>query len=278
MLSKAEELQMIKAQTDKLRELTYDRDEEMTRRRYELALRDKIHEEMGKVSINSSPQMYSMPAATSFKINGSGEYFTGTGNNNREHGIVVSKITTGHGDGYFSHIQIFQDDFIRYKLFRGGIFGKAWFKVTGRSPKDEDGNKVEWQNLPGQYDADLKLEVTLGKTYLKIDEEVAEDLAASEHEEFIRGIAKTDPENLKMIAGLKTLDDGMKAPLDPPKLDETGSVTNPPLINPPLTFSINTVKASESMMTVDNCDNISFSDKMQEAIKKVTEADSGSSP
>jgi hypothetical protein len=261
---------MIKDQSDKLRELTYDRDEEMTRRRYEVALREKIHEEMGKVSINSSPQMYSMPAATSFKINGSGEYFTGTGNN-REHGLVVSDIITGHGQGFFSHIQIYQDDFIQYKLFRGIFWAKLRYLISHRGPKDEDGNKVDWKNIPGQYDADLKLEVMLGKTYLKIDEEVAEDLAASEHEEFIRGIAKTDPENLKMIAGLKTLDDGMKAPLDPPKLDETGSVTNPPLINPPLTFSINTVKASESMMTVDNCDNISFSDKMQEAIKKVTE-------
>jgi hypothetical protein len=38
------------------------------------------------------------------------------------------------------------------------------------------------------------------------------------------------------------------------------------------------VKVSESMMNIDSNDNISFSDKMQEAIKKVTEADSGSSP
>jgi hypothetical protein len=265
VLSEKDELQLIKEQEHALRQLKYDHDEEMVRRKYEQHLRERIQDEVNLKNMHAASPMYgNMPAATSFKINGSGEYFTGTGNN-REHGTVVSNITTGHGDGYFSHIQIYQDDFVRYKLLRGFFFSKSWFKLTGRPPKDEDGVVVGWQNIPGQYDADLKLEVTLGKTYLKIDEEVAEDVAECEHEEFIRGIAKTDPENLKMIAGLKTLDDGMKAPLEAPYL--TGPVT----ISSKTHSSISTVHASQSMMAVDNCDNISFSDKMQEAIKKVSE-------
>jgi hypothetical protein len=137
--------------------------------------------------------------------------------------------------------------------------------LTHRPPKGEDGAVVEWKHIHGQYDADLKLEVTLGKTYLKIDEEVAEDVAECEHEKFIRGIASTDPENLKMIAGLKTLDDGMKAPLDPPKLNGTSQPIKA------TSYAYNTVPVSQSMMNIDHNDNISFSTKMAEAIRKVND-------
>ena len=74
----------------------------------------------------------------------------------------------------------------------------------------------EWKCIEGQDVKDSKLEAQLGKTYLKIDELIAKELKAEKHKKFIKGIAKTDPENLKMIAGLKTLDEGLTEPLDEP--------------------------------------------------------------
>jgi hypothetical protein len=106
-------------------------------------------------------------------------------------------------------------------------------------------------------------------------------MEAEEHEDFIRKMAKTDPENLKMIAGLKTLDDGMKAPLEEPTLNGNSQ---------PITATAIAVAKKQAMsgiwtagqdaaialngqevVRVDPSGNYKFGDKMAEAIKKTVE-------
>ncbi len=145
-------------------------------------------------------------------------YYDTTGNNpDRSHGAVVANIHTKHGKGFWSHIQIYGDDYIKYKLFNGTRLGALLYKLKLHEPRDEDGTHSDWCYIRHQENANAKLEATLGKTFLKIDEDIREwvgtEEEAADHRKFIKGIAATDPENLKMIAGLKDLHDGMEAPL-----------------------------------------------------------------
>ena len=148
----------------------------------------------------------------------SGAFFNHTAN--RLTGPVVAQIRHLHGNQFWSDIQITADDYVRFKLFRGGWISKALF-LLGKEPKDEDGKKQEWDSI-GHQGTDAKLEVTLGRTYLKIDEIIADELGDHKHRKFIKEIAKTDPDNLKMIASLKNLDEGMKeGSPEVPELNDT---------------------------------------------------------
>lgn len=166
-----------------------------------------------------------VPNISPWNIGGTGTFGTTTGNDefaNREHGPEVSKIITNHGNGFWSDIRIHQDDFVYYKLFRGR-FAKLLCALSlgALKPKDVEGYKHDWKFIGNQGQPEYKLEAELGKTFLKIDELITAELKKEQkekaHKKFIKGIAKTDPENLKMIAGLKTLDEGMTAPLEEPQ-------------------------------------------------------------
>ncbi len=173
-----------------------------------------------------------------FNVAGTGTYYTATGNNpNRSHGAVVANIHTKHGKGFWSHIQIHEDDFIRFKLFKGSLLPRLLYKLKLKEPRDEDGVHSEWRYIRNQENANAKLEAALGKIFLKIDEDIyewtAKKLEGADHRKFIKGIAKTDPENLKMIAGLKDLHDGMEAPLEDSQLLSGGTTktVTPPSVS-----------------------------------------------
>jgi hypothetical protein len=247
---------------------------------YERALAQKMAEEQDK-AMNKAMKVIPQ-YMDSFKVAGTGAYYTNSSQDwRRGHGGVVANKTTFHGDGFFSDIRICQDDYIRFKLFRGGWFCKLLFKLGWREPRDEDGFKTDWKNISNQSNSNQNLEVNLGKTYLKIDEMIAVELEAEEHEDFIRKMAKTDPENLKMIAGLKTLDDGMNAPLEEPTLNGNSQ----PMTSGAITIAKAQASASmwnagqdaaialngQEVVRVDPSGNYTFGDKMSKAIKKVVE-------
>ncbi len=164
----------------------------------------------------------------SFNVAGSGAYFTSTRNEfNGDHGAVISKIYTNHGNGFWSYIKIHENDFIFYKLFRGSFISRILGKLRIRTPRDVTGAVMAWDHLDGQGTKDCKLEATLGKTYLAIDELIAQELKDEKHRKFIKGIAKTDPENLKMISGLKTLDEGMTTTLGDIKTPDLTDTSTP---------------------------------------------------
>ena len=262
------------------REYKYDQD---VQRRYEQALRERCQEEVYRQAQYAPPVMPNYDSSSTFKVNGSGTFYskTSTGNPdsfNTRHGGEVTSILTKHGNGFFSDIRICHDDWIRFKLFRGGLIAYALHKLGWREPRDIDGNEVGWANIPNQNNNNQKLEVQLGKTFLKIDDMIAGEMEAEEHEGFIREMAKTDPENLKMIAGLKTLDDGMKSAVDPPDLN---GITTQKTVTPPnnagaIGWKLDT--KSNEIMKIDHNDNISFSDKMAAAIKKVSEVNESKAP
>jgi hypothetical protein len=221
------------------------------------------------------------------RVAGTGVYFDNTTEPEewrRAHGGEITNKTTNHGNGFFSDIRICQDDYIRFKLFRGGWFCKLLYMTGWREPRGEDGNVTEWKNIANQHNTNQNLEVNLGKTYLYIDELIAGELEAEEHEQFIRDMAKTDPENLKMIAGLKNLDDGMKAPLDAPLNGVSAQkIPKPKTIPPSITLAKQAAMSSnwsanmgsalaangEEIIHVDPKGEISFGTKMASAIKAV---------
>jgi hypothetical protein len=213
--------------------------------------------------------------------------YSSTGENWRDHGELVTDIHTKHGKGFWSIIQIYEDDHIFYKLFRTGFLRRILCGLGIRDPKDTSGGDItSWDQIAGQDKKDSKLEATLGKTYLKIDEKIAEELVDEEHRKFIRGIADTDPENLKMIAGLKTLDEGMTEPLSAPIENTSRPPPTPPMVtikqpeNVSQWNSNNTIAmGANEIIRVDPDDKISFAQKMEKAIKKVMDApETGKTP
>jgi hypothetical protein len=283
MLSKEEESQMMKARLDMCEAETQKAQAQKCAEEQQEALyqfQQQPMQPMPLVIPKKVPQYHNH-----YNVSGTGT-FTTTGTVGRLHGPEVAKIVTNHGDGYFSDIRITQEDYIHYKLFRGSWFVKLLYKLGWREPRDAEGCKIQWEAIPGQEVRDRKLEVMLGKTYLKIDELIAEEANIDEHEEFILGIADTDPENLKMIAGLKVLDDGMKAPLD--------NVAHPPLNGTSQPKSINSgaialaktqaaasawtagqdaniVMNGHEIVKIDPTGNVSFGDEMTKAISKAVD-------
>jgi hypothetical protein len=244
------------------------------------------------LQMTKEQMMQAMPEYNSqFNVAGTGAYFMPKDPNpDRSHGDVVSNIHTKHGKGFWSHIQIHEDDYIKYKLFNGTRLAALLYKLKVHEPRDEDGLRGDWRYIQNQENANAKLEATLGKTFLVIDEDIrewtAEEQEGADHRKFIKGIAKTDPENLKMIAGLKGLHDGMEAPLEDswPTLNGTVPTLNgtvPTLTSKglpaaawnyqpgPTALSV----GSEAIIKVDPEKNITFGIEMEKAIKKVLDTD-----
>ena len=221
----------------------------------------------GPMPLKTPPLNYS----SSMKVVGDGAYFSSEKTNryDQDSDVVASKLT-GHGDGFWSEIRIYDNDYIRFQLHRGSRFKKLLFWMgLSDGPKDSEGQRAAWDSIgTHQLDPGYKLESNLGKTYLLIDEMIAGEMKDEEHRKFIRGIADTDPENLKMIAGLKKLDEGMTAPLSP-----TTAGTSPPITS--ATTTVNKVTGKQpgasawaaGASEIIRVGNIRFGDKMQEAIK-----------
>lgn len=212
--------------------------------------------------------------------------------NNRLTGPVVTQKTMSYENGFWSVIQITADDHVRFKLFRGGWFSKALY-LLGKEPRLPDGDKQQWDSI-GYQGSEAKLEVTLGNTYLKIDEIMAEEVEDSEHRDFIKEMAKTDPENLKMIAGLKNLDDGMKdgspAVAVLPDLNGTsvsklsGSTTYPNISTGSITFgppASESVRVDEdgNVYNSENPNSVGLDSKFNsELVKAIRDIRDGSTP
>ncbi|KKN92450.1 hypothetical protein LCGC14_0209410 [marine sediment metagenome] len=240
-------------------------------------------------------ELTKMAEDQTFNVAAPGAYYTSTGNDpNRSHGAVVANIHTKHGKGFWSHIQIHADDFIQYKLFNGVRLGMLLYKLKLHEPRDEEGLRPDWHYIKNQENANAKLEATLGKTFLAIDEDISEWAAKEQegkgHRKFIKSIAKTDPENLKMIAGLKDLHDGMEAPLgdhNPENSQPMSSGTVPTITGPvsagvvynyqpqPAGLSV----GSETLISVDPESNVTLGDGMKKAIRDVLdEPETGKAP
>jgi hypothetical protein len=236
-------------------------------------------------------------ALAAIKYDDSGTYFQKSDNAtlNREHGEPVTDIHTKHGQGFWSEIRIHEDDFIFYKLFRGNFLVRLTHKLGFKKITDINGADKAWDYIGGQGHKDCKLEATLGKTFLLIDKMIADELKDEEHRKFIKGIAKTDPENLKMIAGLKILDEGMTAPLDDIKLPDLNGASRPGIVpqgrfnqvkkNLSVSASdaaaaawtpkggMSICNAGEEIVRIDKDSNVTFGDKVAKAIKEVADED-----
>lgn len=239
MLSIEEQLQVMKEQLERTKREKEEEESRQSQARFEHALEQQIRKASAKAqqqltaSIVASPTIPNPGVVKNWKtysnniaISGNGAYFVPK--ERPDHGPVVTTIKTKHDRGFWSLVRIHQDDFVDYKLMRGRW---SWFKYTffRISPHSVVGNdRNHWYCLDDQFEKDYKLEVNLGKAFLKIDEliynvvreeaeEVEEIRQKIRHRCFIKDLAKTDPENLKMIAGLKKLDDGLKEPLDEPE-------------------------------------------------------------
>jgi hypothetical protein len=122
-----------------------------------------------------------------------------------------------HGNGYWSLIRVYEyDDTVSFKLMKG-----SWFKRIFWRP---------WHHwfaggfITGEERGSL--EVALGSVYLEIDERIELREKKKTHGKFVKNMMKTDPDNLKMIAGLDTLDKATK-PAEAPKASGTVSSLSP---------------------------------------------------
>jgi hypothetical protein len=251
---------------EQTRKMEYEVHIDQMQAKYELALQKKLLDHQAKIVDQAMPMK--------------SEYYSTPVNEwRRDHGDTVADFKTRHGNGFWSQIKICDDDFVFYKLFRGNFLDWALHKLKIKNPKDTDYSN--WNYITGQAREGQKLEATLGKTYLEIDEKMKEELEDEEHRKFIKGIAATNPENLKMIAGLKTLDDGMKEPLEDPLNGDSQKVTSGAItvakqkaMSSAWNANMGSALAAngEEIIRVDPDSTVSFGEKMEKAIKKVMEA------
>jgi hypothetical protein len=108
----------------------------------------------------------------------------------------------GHGKGYWSLIKVYEeDDTVYFKLMKGHIFKRIFWRFWNFYFADGFDAAEKRDNL----------EATLGMAYLKIDELIEVKDKDRSHAKFVKNMMKTDPDNLKMIAGLDTLDRATKS-------------------------------------------------------------------
>ena len=194
--------------------------------------------------------------------------------------------TLSYDDGYWAKVEVSDTDHVSYKVFNSGWLAKTFNQIGfGKG----FGNTVNGWDSIKQRDT---IEATLGATYMAIDEAIAEDLRKTEHGKFLKEMIKTDPENLKAIAQLDMLDKG-----DGPGAESSIGVSaaQPSTVLPgtPLpyvqnlqvsgsgTYSNKTASmlldpmalnaGGEDLIKMDPDGEVSFGDKMAEAIKSVVE-------
>lgn len=124
----------------------------------------------------------------------------------------VSRIIKRTKDGYFFIITVDATDDVFYRVWRGGMFPYVIAKMFKKFAPDIKGNRDSWNLIPKR----THLPATLGAAYEKIEEAIKEDIENMDHEQYVKDMLKTSPENLKMIGGLERLAEG---DADAPKAD-----------------------------------------------------------
>jgi len=130
----------------------------------------------------------------------------------------VSRIVRRYNNKYFYSISVSLTDNVYYRVWKGGIFPFICAKLFRYSFSDDiKGNQSIWSMMKKRS----HLPATIGAAYETIDQMIKNDIKERDHKVYIKGLLKTHPENLKMISGLETLQEGTvssAAPQGPPNI------------------------------------------------------------
>ena len=130
----------------------------------------------------------------------------------------VSRIVRRYNNKYFYSISVSLTDNVYYRVWKGGIFPFICAKLFRYSFSDDiKGNQSIWSMMKKRS----HLPATIGAAYETIDQMIKNDIKERDHKVYIKGLLKTHPENLKMISGLETLQEGTVSsatPQGPPNI------------------------------------------------------------
>jgi hypothetical protein len=109
-------------------------------------------------------------------------------------GSGVIRLKKNLGNGYWAVLKVYEDSELVYCSLN---HGHRWKRLLWHLPY--------WDFTFFESFGDT-LESKLGNAYLKMDKMIEADKGSKGHSKFVKDMVKTDPENLKMIAGLDKLD------------------------------------------------------------------------